>query len=216
MPQPSCGFDLCDAEHAVSHLECRRAPHRGLHGHRRCAPHHQTAKSGGCLAWDHKEFHALVPARHHHQPRPAQFHPRHGPITRHDRVQVQLSLGRRPVDSDVNDFPERSVKHADEFRQFIRHRGGVRPPCSVDIGTQLPGEREPRWARQTSRPRQSVHGDDGTSARGCGPGRSEKTSAPAGSIGCTGTGMGSCVSECEKSSDDSIKVSLRGAGLPHT
>lgn len=105
------------------------------------------------------------------------------------------------------------MKDSDEFRQFICHRGSVRPPCSVDIGTKSPGEGKPDGAGQSSCPGQTIHDD--TSTRGCGAGRSEKTGPSVGSIEVSKFGVGSGCSECENSSDDSITVSLRGAGLPH-
>ncbi len=108
------------------------------------------------------------------------------------------------------------MQDPDQFWQFVRHRSGVRPPGSVNIGAQLPGEGEPDGTRQSPGPVEAVH-DDCASARGTGrsEGWSEKTNSDGGSIGPSASGIGSCCSGCENSADDSMRVSLRGAALPH-
>lgn len=213
MSQPSRRFELRDTQYPVSGVICRCSALRFPDWHRRSATHHQSAETNGRLGRNDKKFHAHVPARHHHQTGAAQLHPGRPTSAGHDRVQVELTFGGRPIHSNINNFPERSMKDPDEIGQLVCHRPGVRPPRSVDIGAQVPGEGEPDRTGQPSRPVEAVH-DGCASARGTSRsvGRSEKISASAGSTDDAPAGADSCRSRCENNSDVSMKSVLERCG----
>lgn len=213
MPEPARRFELRDTQYTVSGVICRCTSFRFPHRHGRSATHHQSTETNRRLGRNDKKFHAYVSARHHHQTRAAQLHPGRPPRAGNDGVQVELPLGGRPIHSNVNDFPERSMKDSDEIGQLVCHRPGVRPPRSVDIGAQVPGEGEPDRTGHPPRPVEAIH-DDCASARGASRsvGRSEKTSVSAGSADNAPAGAESCCSRCENSSDVSMKSVLERCG----
>ena len=64
-------------------------------------------------------------------------------MLRRDRLEVELALGRRPVDLDVDDLAQNAVQGADQIRKLGGDQRRMGPPGAVDAARRQAGQREP-------------------------------------------------------------------------
>jgi hypothetical protein len=178
---PRCTLDLRRLHHTASDLEQLALLFRTRHRPGRRAAHHQDAERLRCHMRHDKEFRGPQAAIHHHQTMTPVLFTVHRPRAGGDLVELEWGrLGGGPVDADVDDFAKRPVQGVDELRQFVRDRARVGPPGAIDVGAQLPCEREPDGPGQSARPRHTVHEVVGVSVAGSV--LSEKTGADTASV----------------------------------
>ncbi len=179
---PQCAFSLRGTHDAVSGFEHLAGLVRIRNSHSSRTVHNHQAKGGHRHVRYNKQRRPGTTAVNHHQTLRAVAPARHRLDVETHRVQIRSRLGRRPVDSDVNDFAERSVQGLDQLRQFARHRGRVRPPCPVDVAAQRAGQSDPHGTGAPPRPGQAVHEECLELPGEFVSGRSEKVGCSTGSV----------------------------------
>ena len=65
-------------------------------------------------------------------------------------VEVEYTVERRPVDTDIDDLAQAFIKGVDQFGQLACYRCGMRPPRPVKVVVgQYGGQGNPGWAGQS-------------------------------------------------------------------